>query len=98
MEASVKEVRSCESEIAPSTLLHTPKSAPGMPILQPQKRVPKKGPQMNPCPRRPTNGVPRRPPKTLKWTPREDPKWASEMAPKRASEMAPNWVRRKIDS
>ena len=66
--------------------MHTPKSAPGMPIIQPQKWAPNNGPQMSPCPMGSQEG----PKKTLKWTPGEDPKWASEMAPKWASEKAPN--------
>ena len=44
--------------------MHTPKSAksaPGMLLIHPQKRAPEKRPQMNPCPRIPTNEVPRRP-------------------------------------
>ena len=78
--------------------MHTPKSAksaPGMPLIHPQKRAPEKRPQMNPCPRIPTNGVPRRPPKKQKWTPSEDPKLASEMAPKWVSEKAPFGPREK---
>ena len=76
--------------------MHTPKSAPGMSIIQPQKQAPNKGPQM---PKKTHQWGPKKAhQKTLKWTTWEDPKWASEIAPMWASEKAPNWGPRKMDS
>ena len=77
--------------------MYTPKSAPGMPIMQPQKRAPIKAPKWAPVQEGPPMGS-QEGPKNTKMDAQGGPQIGFRDSSYVSSEKAPNWTRRKVDS